>query len=906
MNNVKKFLCLLLVLCSLTSVAVPAMATEVPAEKATEVPAEEVTEAPAEEVTEAPAEEATEAPAEEVTEAPAEEITEVPVEDATEIPADAAFQASGDAKTYDNDSGVWYNLSWTLTNGTLSISGSGEMYQVYYSNYPWYQYAGQINKVVVGDYVTRIGYDAFAHMGNLTQVTIGSRVSSIGNEAFYKCGNLLTVTIPASVTEIEYSAFRYCGNLARVNFAPGSKLKTIGNDAFRECRNLLVLELPNELTYIGERVFQDCANLMSVTFGKKIKTIGYSAFENCDQLRDVEFPASIRTIAGRAFYDCDALISTTIPYGLQELGSYAFSGCNRLTGAIKIPGTVTSWGSNTFQYTAVQDVEIYAACAIPNYAFRECTQLAKLTIGGTVTGIGERAFAENTSLTKVALPASVTYVGYQGFADCTALSSVTFSSGLTSLGGYAFGGTAITTVKLPNSVTSIGDSCFSGCKNLTTANVGTGLTKIPYKAFSGCTSLKSVTLGNNINSIGNYAFDGCTSLSGINWPDNLNSIGERAFRNCDSCTSIVFPNALNTIGYEAFSGCDLLTSVTLAQNVTSIDSYAFEYCPSLLVFKTFGTNTNYSNKVFYNTASVTIYGWADSTADTYAESYSIPFIPITSLDTPTNRKIQNTVSGVHVYWNYVPGASYYTLYRSTSANGSYTVVEDFIPALHFTDTSAVSGKTYYYKVVAHNAQAKSDFSAYQSLTFVGTPDITSRINKAAGIQLGWDKISGATGYAIYRKSYSGNDAWVRVATITSGSTTSWTDSSVKNNNGTVYKYTVRALAGSDRTTLSGCRNTGRTMVRLCSQVMNSATKAGTNSIKCTWTTSKAVTGYEVRFVVDGKVYKTVTIGNYNTGVKTFTGLMAGQTYQIQVRTYKKVDGVGSFYSAWSTAKYVTL
>ena len=88
--------------------------------------------------------------------------------------------------------------------------------------------------------------------------------------------------------------------------------------------------------------------------------------------------------------------------------------------------------------------------------------------------------------------------------------------------------------------------------------------------------------------------------------------------------------------------------------------------------------------------------------------------------------------------------------------------------------------------------------------------------------------------------------------------------------------------------------------------VGNAVKTGATSIKCTWSTTTQATGYEVRFMVGSTVYKTVTVGNYKTGVKTFTGLKAGQTYKIQIRTYKKVDGVGSFYSAWSTAKMVSL
>ena len=218
-----------------------------------------------------------------------------------------------------------------------------------------------------------------------------------------------------------------------------------------------------------------------------------------------------------------------------------------------------------------------------------------------------------------------------------------------------------------------------------------------------------------------------------------------------------------------------------------------------------------------------------------------------------------------------------------------------------------SGKTYYYKITILDTMnnVHSAKSAAIGITYVSTPDIIKRENKAAGVVLSWNKISGATGYAIYRKPFNGN-TWTRVKTITGNTTFTWTDTSVKANNGTVYKYTIRALAGSNMKTLSGCRNTGRTMVRLASRTLSSATKASSTSIKCSWTTSSAVTGYEVRFMVGDTVYKTVTIGNYKTGVKTFKDLKAGQTYKIQVRTYKKVEGVGSFYSAWSTAKTVSL
>ena len=180
------------------------------------------------------------------------------------------------------------------------------------------------------------------------------------------------------------------------------------------------------------------------------------------------------------------------------------------------------------------------------------------------------------------------------------------------------------------------------------------------------------------------------------------------------------------------------------------------------------------------------------------------------------------------------------------------------------------------------------------------------MNRSTGIGLGWNKIDGATGYAIYRRTYWGTDPWVRVATRTNPNTLSWTDTGVKDNNGKTYRYTIRALTGPNRNYLSGCRTTGRTMVRMTTRTFCSVTKVTANSVKCHWMPTKHCDGYEVRFMVGSTVYKTYTVGNYQTGFKTFAGLKAGQTYKVQVRSYKKVNNVGTFYSAWSNEKYISL
>ena len=160
------------------------------------------------------------------------------------------------------------NVTWTLDNGTLTISGTGAMYnydlEEDYNPAPWNDQSSSIESIVIEDGVTSIGKFAFDGCTSLAGIEIPSSVTSIGNWAFSHCSSLPGIAIPSSVTSIGVGAFDYCEKLTSVNIPDG--VESIGGWAFCDCTSLPSIEIPSSVTNIGEEAFADCYSLTRITY----------------------------------------------------------------------------------------------------------------------------------------------------------------------------------------------------------------------------------------------------------------------------------------------------------------------------------------------------------------------------------------------------------------------------------------------------------------------------------------------------------------------------------------------------------------------------------------------------------------------------------------------------------------
>ena len=111
------------------------------------------------------------------------------------------------------------DVTWSLNNGVLTISGTGPMENYNANDYaPWYDYSNSVEKVVIQNGVTTIGDSAFSGLYLVTDVTIPDGVETIGMRAFENCTTLGTIVIPASVAVIDNYTFTWCNELDTVTF----------------------------------------------------------------------------------------------------------------------------------------------------------------------------------------------------------------------------------------------------------------------------------------------------------------------------------------------------------------------------------------------------------------------------------------------------------------------------------------------------------------------------------------------------------------------------------------------------------------------------------------------------------------------------------------------------------------
>ena len=204
-------------------------------------------------------------------------------------------------------------------------------------------------------------------------------------------------------------------------------------------------------------------------------------------------------------------------------------------------------------------------------------------------------------------------------------------------------------------------------------------------------------------------------------------------------------------------------------------------------------------------------------------------------------------------WAAVNGAAKYDVYRSNSADGTFSKVGS-TDKTTYVNTGAVQGVTYFYKIRAVGASGASGFSNTVAIRVAGVVKAPAAVvlsgikADAAGITVTWKTTANADTYNVLRRDAS-NTAWKVIARGVSG--TSYKDTTVAR--GVMYSYTVQGVA-ADGVTTGPYDTTGKSAKVTASAsttpgyvTMKDARRVtiGEKGILLTWTTATNAKTYNV-------------------------------------------------------------
>ena len=191
--------------------------------------------------------------------------------------------------------------------------------------------------------------------------------------------------------------------------------------------------------------------------------------------------------------------------------------------------------------------------------------------GKPVVGIGTRAFADINTITSVVIPGSVKVIGASAFKNCKQIATITLCDGITALGNSCFYGCEqLQSVTIPGSVKVVGVNAFQNCAQISTITLCDGITTLEEGCFDGCNKLQSLEIPETVTIIGNIAFRGCRALTEIYIPGNVATIGDEAFAFCWALTRVEIGEGTVSLGSYVFEDCKAITEVILPSSLESV------------------------------------------------------------------------------------------------------------------------------------------------------------------------------------------------------------------------------------------------------------------------------------------------------------------------------------------------
>ncbi|MFB9239984.1 hypothetical protein ACFFWC_31415 [Plantactinospora siamensis] len=249
----------------------------------------------------------------------------------------------------------------------------------------------------------------------------------------------------------------------------------------------------------------------------------------------------------------------------------------------------------------------------------------------------------------------------------------------------------------------------------------------------------------------------------------------------------------------------------------------------------------------------------------------------------------------------LPAATNVLLQRATDANFSTGLISFNLPAgaTTFTDTTAVPGVTYYYRVRAENSASYSAWTATASasVSLAAPTGLVATVPTGTPLRvvLNWTNNSYATGVQVQRATNPTFTAGL--VTVSLGVTNTYTDTTVSAN--TVYYYRVRtSYLGAFSPFSNVATATTPAVPAVPTNLQGTAVAAAGNTatITVTWSESagSVVTGFTLQRATDAAFTANLITFNLSAASRSFvdTGRARNTTYYYRIAAINAAGSSG--------------
>ncbi len=757
------------------------------------------------------------------------------------VPVFAASASGQFSDTSREDGGtIYWSLSYSTSSGTasLSITGNGYMPNALYDD-SWHNTLPSscyLTSVTIGEGVKSIMNGAFSGESQLTYIKLPESLEIIGESAFSGTG-IRNITIPSNVEKISLSMFEPTA-IENINVSDNNPyFNSVDGVVYSEDGKTLVafpvarfndetysFSVPETVEEIGEYAF--CNSLMKdLLIPDSVKRISQFAFAGNVYLEKVSMGSNVEYIEDCAFFSCDSLDEIYLPQSLKRIEYNSVGSVYELyledIYAVLNDGGVSYDANDIYSlvlglYQLDYTIDQFIGCKIDD------TFIIKAPKGSTgenhANRIGVRYIStpcESTSIVKGESVYNGVIISWTEAADAD---------------GY------ILEKLVSGKWTELFRTTDTKVVSFKDTKAAYGLNEYRIKAYNSQGEALKIQ---ESFSLRHYKYSipvsAVNSASGINFTWSEGDLDKK---------------------YYIYRKAEGETSYTRIDVVSDSLSYL---------------DTSVVNGVKY---TYTVRGYDGEKLC----SYDPAGVSRTYIKAPKTT-VSNAQRGVLIKWEKNSKATSYSVYKKTGSGNSVLLTTRKPEESSFTDTAVKSGTTYKYYVKANIGKEKSACytSSSQSVKFLSTPSVKAE-NKTNGVKLTWSKVSGASGYYVYRRTPGGK--WAKIYTAKKGSIVSFTDKTAKNMK--KYEYTVKAVSGKYT---GSFKNPAATDLYIKSPALKSV-KSTKSGVVFTYTPVSGCDGYYVyRKTGSGSWVKIATVKGAKKSSYTDKTAKKGKTYTYTVRAY---------------------